>query len=37
MKKRCAIEAEKRLQTSKPLAGQAQGNGKTSVAKHLKR
>jgi hypothetical protein len=35
MKKHCAIEAEKRSQTSKSLVSEAQGNGKTSTAKHL--
>jgi hypothetical protein len=35
MKKYCATETEKRLQTSKPLAGEAHGNRKASTAKHL--
>jgi hypothetical protein len=35
MKKHCTIETEKRLKTSKPFAGEAHGNGKTSTAKHL--
>jgi hypothetical protein len=35
MKKHCTTEAEKRLRTSKVLAGEAQGNGKTSTARHL--
>jgi hypothetical protein len=35
VKKHRAIETGKRLQTSKPLlVGEAQGNGKTSAAKH---
>jgi hypothetical protein len=37
MKKYCTTETEKRLKTSKPLAGEAHGNGKINTVKRLRR